>query len=146
MVSIGCGLVSRDCVLPPSKGQQPFLSKYHLPQIVYGQPIWFMQYSKTPLRRKSWTATYAISNKKESIFSSTSGNSFSKEQGSNQPLLNIDSDKGPKSDSTSTNSDARSDYQQPISLSGSLKLSIHELLIYVNDNLCRSYDFPPIGR
>lgn len=34
---------------------------------------------------------YDISNKKESIFSSTSGNSSSKEQGSNQPLLNIDS-------------------------------------------------------
>ena len=34
---------------------------------------------------------YDISNKKESIFSSTSGNSSSREQGSNQPLLNIDS-------------------------------------------------------
>lgn len=34
---------------------------------------------------------YDISNKKESIFSSTSGNSSSKEQGPNQPLLNIDS-------------------------------------------------------
>lgn len=34
---------------------------------------------------------YDISNKKESIFSSTSGNSSSKEQVSNQPLLNIDS-------------------------------------------------------
>ena len=34
---------------------------------------------------------YDVSNKKEPIFSSTSGNSSSKEQGSNQPLLNIDS-------------------------------------------------------
>nr|DAL16548.1 MAG TPA_asm: hypothetical protein [Caudoviricetes sp.] len=34
MVSIGCGLVSRNCVLPPSKGQRPFLSKYHLPHFL----------------------------------------------------------------------------------------------------------------
>ena len=33
---------------------------------------------------------YDVSNKKEPIFSSTSGNSSSKEEGSNQPLLNID--------------------------------------------------------
>lgn len=40
----------------------------------------------------SWgKKVYDISNKKESIFSSTSGNSSSKEQGSNQPLLNINS-------------------------------------------------------
>ena len=40
----------------------------------------------------SWgKKVYDIFNKKESIFSSTSGNSSSKEQGSNQPLLNIDS-------------------------------------------------------
>ena len=34
---------------------------------------------------------YDVTTKKEPIFSSTSGNSSSKEQGSNQPLLNIDS-------------------------------------------------------
>lgn len=40
----------------------------------------------------SWgKKVYDIFNKKESIFSSTSGNSSSKEQGSNQPLLNINS-------------------------------------------------------
>ena len=47
----------------------------------------------------------------------------------------IETEEEPKSGSTSTNSDARSDHQQPIPLLSSSNLSIRELLKNVNDGL-----------
>ena len=47
----------------------------------------------------------------------------------------IETEEEPKNGSTSTNSDARSDHQQPIPLLSSSNLSIRELLKNVNDGL-----------
>jgi hypothetical protein len=54
-------------------------------------------------------------------------------------MYDIETAKELKTGSTSTNSDARSDHQQPIPILSSSNLSISDFLRNVNDNLGKSY-------